>query len=177
MQKEFETQILNIDAEEIKNKLIKLGAKADKEKFQRRWVYDINPDGCFEWVRLRTDGEKTTICYKSRKDHSISGTEELEIEVDNFEKTAEMLGKLKFYFDKFYQEDIKQDFFLGDIEFKIDKWPMIPPMMEIEAKNEAGVRKGLKLLGLEGKEFGHHGHIAIYKTYGIDLHNIKELKF
>ncbi len=177
MQKEYETQILDIDPEEIKKKLIQLGAKVDKEKFQRRWVFDINPNGCHEWIRVRTDGEKTTICYKSRRDHSISGTEEIEVEVSDFDKTAELFSKLSFYFDKFYQEDIKQEFFLDGIEFKIDKWPMIPPMLEIEAKSEADVKKGLKLLGLEGKDSGHHGHVSIYKKYGFELHDIKELRF
>ena len=177
MQKEFETQVLDIDPEKIKNKLIKLGAKVDKEKFQRRWVFDINPNGCLEWVRIRTDGEKTKICYKSRKDHSISGTEEIEVEVDDFDKTAELFSKLSFYHDKFYQEDIKQEFLLDGIEFKIDKWPMIPHVLEIEAKSEENVRKGLRLLGLTGKDSGHHSYVSIYKKYGFELHEMKELKF
>jgi len=177
MQNEYETQILNIDEKEIRKKLKKIGAKPLSKKFHRRFVYDINPNGCSEWLRLRTDGKKTTICYKLRKDHTPNGTQELEIGVDDFDKTAELLSKLSFFTDKFYQENISQIFTLDDIEFKIDRWPMIPTMFEIEAKSENGVKNGLKLLGLEGKEYGHHGHIQIYREYGIDLHSHKELKF
>jgi adenylate cyclase class 2 len=177
MQKEFETQVLNIDEADIRAKLKKLGAKEEPKKSHRRWVYDINPHGCSEWVRLRTDGKKTTICYKLRKDNSPTGTEEIEVEVDDFEKTAELLSKLSFYFEKYYQENISQIYRLDDIEFKIDKWPMIPTMFEIEAKSEKGVARGLELLGLTGREYGHHGHVRIYKDYGIDLHDLKELKF
>lgn len=177
MQQEFETQVINIDEAEIRRKLAKLGAKAEPEKFHRRWVYDINPNGCSEWVRLRTDGKKTTLCYKLRKDHTPTGTQELEVEVKDFEKTHELLSQLHFYCDKFYQENKSQIFKLDDIEFKIDHWPKIPALLEIEAKSEAGVAKGLEMLGLTEKNFGHHGHVRIYKEYGIELHEMKNLRF
>ena len=177
MQTEFETQVLNIDEKDIRAKLEKIGAKVDKEKLQRRWVFDIKSNSGVEWIRLRTDGEKTTVCHKSRQDDTISGTKENEVEVNDFDKMAELLSSLSFYFDKYYQEDIKQEFFLDGIEFKIDKWPMIPPILEIEAGSEADVKKGLRLLGLEAKDIGQQGYLEIYKKYGIDLHNHKELKF
>lgn len=177
MQNEFETQVLDINKDEIIGKLRKLGAVETPEVFQRRWVYDINPNGCHEWIRVRTNGKKTTLCYKKRTDNSVAGTQELEVEVDDFEKTVELISSLSFYFGKFYQENKRHAFTLGDIEFTVDTWPMIPPILEIEGKSEDDVVKGLKLLGLNGKEFGHHGHISIYKKYGIDLHGHKILKF
>jgi len=54
---------------------------------------------------------------------------------------------------------------------------MIPTFLEIVAKSEDKVREGLKILGLENKDAGHIGTIAIYKKYGIDLHSYKELVF
>ena len=107
----------------------------------------------------------------------MSGTSEIEVEVDDFEKTHEILSKLHFHCDMYYQENKRINFHIDDIEFAIQDWPMIPTVLEIEAKSEAGVKRGLKLLGLEGKDHGHHGYIAIYKKYGIDLHNQKILKF
>ncbi len=177
METEFETQILDIDKEEIIKKLQSLGAREDKEFFMRRWVYDINPTGCSEWLRLRTNGHKTTICYKKRKNHSIDGTSEIEVVVDDFEKTHELISRLNFYCDMYYQENKRVNFYIDDIEFALQDWPMIPTVLEIEAKSKEGVKKGLQLLGLEGKDNGHHGFIAIYKKYGIDLHKMKILKF
>jgi adenylate cyclase class 2 len=177
MHKEYETQVLDTDTKAIIEKLRELGAEETPEVFQKRWVFDINPNGCHEWIRIRTNGKKSTICYKTRTDHSVGGTEELEVEVDDFEQAAELMSNLKFYIDKFYQENRRHAFALDGIEFTIDTWPMIPPVLEIEAKSEANVKKGLKLLGLEGKDHGHHGYIAIYKKYGIDLHKHKVLKF
>ena len=54
---------------------------------------------------------------------------------------------------------------------------MIPAILEIESGSEEKVREGLRLLDLEGKDEGHLGLLQIYKKYGIELHNYKELKF
>jgi hypothetical protein len=54
---------------------------------------------------------------------------------------------------------------------------MIPTFLEIESTSEEKVKKGLKLLGLEGKDAGHIGLIQIYRKYGKDIHAYKELKF
>ncbi len=165
------------DVEEVRRKLLELGATELPERFQRRWVFDINPNDRGQWVRLRNNGEKTTICYKEKTDKSISGTKEIEIEVDDFDKTYEIFSKLDFSFDKYYQEDKATFFYLDYIEFKIDRWPMIPPVLEVEAKSEEKVKEGLKMLGLEGKDHGHHGYVSIYKKYGLDLHDHKILRF
>jgi adenylate cyclase class 2 len=178
MENEFETQVLDVDARDITKKLLTLGAVETPECLQRRWVFDFDSDnGGRKWIRLRTNGTKTTICYKDRVDNSVNGTTEIEITVDDFDKAYELLSKMNFYPEKYYQEDKATFFHLNDIEFKIDQWPMIPPVLEIEAKNEEKVSEGLKLLGLEGKEYGHHGYVTIYKKYGIDLHSYRELRF
>ncbi|MEI6498336.1 MAG: hypothetical protein WCO23_00025 [bacterium] len=178
MNTEFETQILNADVIKIAERLRALGAIEMPEKFQKRWVFDLaSSDDHRSWVRLRTDGEKTKICYKEKYNANMDGTKELEIEVDDFDKAYEIISKLNFYNDLYYQEDKATLFYLNDIEFKIDYWPMIPPVLEIEAKSSEKVAEGLKLLDLEGKEFGHHGYVQIFKEYGIDLHKHKILKF
>jgi adenylate cyclase class 2 len=179
---EFETQVLDIDKDKIAKKLRKLGAKETPEVMQRRIVYDILCLGAKgksegEWVRLRQVGDKKpTITYKNKTGSGISQTKEIEIEVDDFDRAAALLEKLK-WSGLYYQENKRWKFELDEIEFTIDTWPMIPPILEIEAKGEEGVKKGLELLGLEDKDAGHIGTIAIYKKYGIDLHSYKELRF
>ncbi len=180
MKKEFETQILDLDVDEAKNKLRKLGAVEEPEIFQRRWVFDIDPctdTHIGEWIRLRQAGDnRPIITYKNKVGKGMSDTSEIEVETDDFDKTAEILSKIPFK-GKYYQENKRHKFKYLNIEFVFDTWPKIPTIMEIEAKSEDAVRQGLNLLGLTGKDAGHVGTISIYKYYGIDLHFFKELRF
>ena len=179
MNKEYETQVLEINSEEIINKLRELGAKEYPEVFQKRKVFDIlclEEEGIGEWVRLRQTNDKTTLTYKKRMNIEIDGTEEVEIEVDDFEKTAALLSRLK-WTGKWYQENKRIKFVLNDIEFTLDKWPMIPIFLEVESSSKEKVNEGLKMLNLEGKDSGHLGLIKIYRKYGKEIHDYKELKF
>lgn len=180
MNQEFETQVLDIDKDEIVEKLRKLGAKEEPEVLQKRWVFDIVPCNVAStgsWIRLRQAGnKKPTITYKSKSGKEIHETEELEIEVSNFNTAAQILSKLNFS-GIVYQENMRHKFELNGVEFSIDTWPKIPSMLEVEAASEKKVQEGLKILGLENKDVGHLGHFAIYDRYGIDLSQFKELKF
>ena len=180
MDKEFETQVLEIDKDKIAEKLRELGAEETPEVMQKRWVFDIKPcteKSQGEWVRLRQAGtNKPTITYKNKSGKGLAETSEIEIEVDDFEKAFKLLSQLGFE-GKYYQENKRQKFVLEKIEFTLDTWPMIPTILEIEAKNENDVKKGLELLDLSGKDAGHLGMVTIYNKYEIDLHSFKELKF
>lgn len=180
MPKEYETQVLDIDVEEIKKKLRDLGAKETEEVLQRRRVFDIEcleEQGIGEWVRLRKVGDKTTITYKHRKSTEIDGTEEIEVEVEDFEKAEELLSKLSCWTAHYYQENKRIAFVLNDIEFTLDTWPKIPTFLEVESSSKEKVIEGLKMLGLEGKDVGHIGLLKIYRKYGVKIHDYKELKF
>lgn len=179
MNQEYETQVLDVDKDKIASKLRKLGVKEESETLQKRWIFDIDPctvASTGEWIRLRQVGnKKPTLTYKNKSGKGMGDTQELEVEVEDFDKTAQILSKFKF--DQVYQENKRAKFELDDIEFTLDTWPRIPTYLEIEAKSEAKVHEGLKLLGLTGKDVGHMGTITIYSKYGIDLHSIKELTF
>jgi len=179
--KEFETQILNINPEEIANRLRELGAEEKPEDFQERFVFDINyldsQLGADEWIRVRRVNNKSTLTYKKRTGTGISDTEEIETKIKDFDNTARILSKLKCFKGVYYQENKRKKFKLNNIKFTLDTWPLIPTFLEIESTSEKKVREGLKLLNLEGKDEGHIGTLQIYKKYGIDLHAHKELKF
>lgn len=170
---EFETTVLDIDKEEIENKLKKIGAEKVIDTKFRRWVFDMNNE---EWIRLRDEGEKITLTYKKRNNQNIDGTEEIETTVEDFDKTAKILLKQKWK-GTYYQENKRIMYILDDIEFCIDSWPKIEPYLEIEGKSEEKVKEGLKLLKLTGKDVGNMSVVNIFAKYGIDLHNTKELKF
>ncbi|RJO62089.1 adenylate cyclase [candidate division WS5 bacterium] len=174
MAQEYETQVLDINVNEIEKKLRDLGAKEDPEVFQKRWVFYIDEAS---WIRLRQVGERVNLCYKNRPDTAIAGTEEIEVEVKDFDKTSQLISKLDFYYDQYYQENKRKLFTLDGVEVSIDSWPQIPPYLEIDASSEKKVKETLKKLGLEGKDVGHMGTNKIYAKYGIDLHANKELTF
>ena len=87
MNTEYEVKILEINHDEMIKKLESLGAILVGEFEQRRYTYDFKPIEAHRWIRLRTNGKKTTLTIKDIKAESIDGTEELEIEVSNFEDT------------------------------------------------------------------------------------------
>jgi len=172
---EFETKVLDIDVAEITRKLLELGAKKYSEVLMKRWVFDIDPSKD-EWLRLRDDGQKITLTYKCKSGFGIDQTEEIEVEIGDFQKTAEILSRLNFK-GKYYQENKRIAFRLGDIEFTIDSWPKIPPYLEVESSDEEKVKEGLALLGLENKDAGNLTVKEVYLRYGLDLHSFEELKF
>lgn len=176
MKTEFEAKILEIDVDRIISKLKALGAKKVGEKQQRRFVYDFTPKKENSWVRLRTDGQKTTLTIKETQNDNIDGTKELEISVDDFDKTNLLLEKLGFA-HKGYQENKRISYVLEGVEIEIDFWPQIPPYLEIEGKSVDEVEKIIKLLGFELSQATSIHTTDVYKKYGIDIDSIKKLKF
>ena len=174
---EFETKVLNITVEDILEKLHSLGAKEHNEVLLRRYVFDMSNES-IEWIRLRINGEKTTLTYKSKVRNStkIGETIEIETEVSDFETTAQILLKVPFQ-KVFYQENKSQTFEFNDLEFAIVTWPMLPTYLEVESSSEEKVKRGLRLLNLEGQDAGDKDMVELYHEHGIDVHSIKELRF
>lgn len=176
MKTEFELRILEVNKDKIINHLEKLGAKKIGEFDQKRYVYNLNPKQENKWIRLRTNGKKTTLTYKDITSNTIDGTKEVEIEVNNFEKTNELLEKIGFK-NKGYQENKRIQYILNDVEIDIDTWPLIPTYMEIEGKSEEEVINISKLLNVDETKITTLNCSDIYKNiYGIDISKIQILK-
>ncbi len=177
MHTEFEERILEVDIDKVTNKLISLGAEKVGEWFQKRYVYDFTPPRDSQWIRLRTNGEVTTLCYKNVEKNTVDGTHELEVEVSDFDETNELLNVLG-YKAKGYQENKRVRYILDGVEVDIDTWPMIPTYMEIEAESEERVKEIEKLLEVDPAKVTALNCEDIYiDIYGIDVEKIKELKF
>ena len=174
---EYEARILEIDKDKLIKRLNKLNAKFVGEFNQKRYVYNIIPKADGKWLRLRTNGKKTTLTYKSVEKNSIDGTKELEIEVDNFENTNSLL-ELAGIKNKGYQENNRVQYVLDDVEIDIDTWPMIPTYVEIEGKSEESVLNIIKKLGINDKKITTLDVQSLYKEiYNIDITQIDVLKF
>ena len=82
------------------------------------------------------------------------------------------------YFSRSYQENNRIRYILDDVELDIDSWPMIPTYLEIEGKDEKSVLDMIEKLGLNKEKITALDVQSIYKDiYGIDISNMKELKF
>lgn len=177
METEYEVRVLNIDVDKVMHTLESIGAKKKGEYFQKRNIYNFNPRIEGKWIRLRTNGEQTTLTIKNRYDDTkIGGTLELEEVVEDFDKTDKILNELG-YTRELYQENKRITYYLDDVEFDIDSWPMIPTYIEIEGKNEEIVNKYVDILNLRNNEITCKNIKDVYSKYNIDLDNYKELKF
>ena len=177
MKTEYEIRILEIDKDKIIKRLEELGATKKGEYNQKRYVYDLKPAEENKWIRLRTDGNSTTLTYKNIESDTIDGTKEVEIEVDSFKEANEFLNKIGFN-AKGYQENNRIKYILDGVEIDIDSWPMIPTYLEIEGKSKEPVNKMLEKLDIDKAKITALNCMDIYnKFYGIDISKIKELKF
>lgn len=175
MHTEYEVRVLEINQKELEKKLKKLNAKFEWDLFQKRYVYDFIPKEDGKWIRLRTNGKKTTLTIKNITSSKIDGTQELEIEVDSFEKTNLMLKELG-YIPKGYQENRRIKYQLNGVEIDIDMWPNIPTYLEIEGTSEEVVYHTLEILGYKKEEATAKDVEKIYQEYGYQLEEIKKLK-
>lgn len=177
MNTEYEVRILEIDPLAMERTLVTLGGVKQGEWLQKRYVYDLIQPQKGQWVRLRTNGEVTTLTYKNIIKNTVDGTQEVEIVVNDFERTHELLGCLGFQ-ARGYQENKRTRYVLDGVEIDIDQWPMIPPYLEIEGENETVVWQALKRLSINKSQVTTLNCDDIYRqVYGIDLNQIKQLKF
>lgn len=176
MKTEFEARISGINIEAIEKKLTKLGAKRIGEKKFKRFIYEHNPKREGSWIRLRTDGNETTLTIKDVKNKEIDGTKEIEIVVNCIHETHLLLKNLG-YNHRSYQENNRISYELNFVRLEIDSWPLIPSHLEIEGDSIEDVEKTVELLGFTKKDIVSGKISDIYTSHGIDSESIKELRF
>lgn len=177
MNTEYEIRVLEINKKEIIKRLEEIGATKKGDFNQKRYVYDLIPPEKDKWIRLRTNGNITTLAYKDIESNTIDGTKEIEFEVEDFEKVNEFLEKIGFS-NKGYQENNRTQYILNGVEIDIDSWPMIPTYLEIEGETEKKVLEVKELLNLDESKITTLNCSDIYKQiYNIDISKMKELKF
>lgn len=178
MNYEREVTILDIDEKDFIKKLLDNGAVKESEYLQRRYTYDFKPVNPNKWIRLRTNGEKTTLTIKEIKNkNTIDGTLEMETIVGNFDIMNDILKELGYTYRN-YQENYRKVYIMGGAEISIDSWPLIPTYVEIEGKTNQDVLNVLEKLGYSLEDTTTLDVTSIYnEVYGIDLLAIKSLKF
>lgn len=171
MKTETEARLLDVDVNGIITKLNGAGAEFVGDWLQIRNCYDFNPVKENSWIRLRTNGQETTLTIKEINNKSISGTKECEIVVSDFDTTDELLNKLG-YFARSRQENRRIRYILDGVEIDIDFWPMIPTYVEFEAQQEDDIRAVCSKLGIDFGSLTTMDVTSIYNHYGFDFSSI-----
>lgn len=176
MNTEYELRILEINHDEMVKKLENLGAEFKFEALQQRYVYDLKPKQDNKWIRLRTNGNKTTLTIKDLQTKTIDGTKELEIIVDDFDKTNQILEELG-YKNRGFQQNKRTQYILDGVEIDLDRWPLIPEYMEIEGPSIEKVEQTLTKLGINKDKTVTLDVASIYDHYGFDGEHLADLNF
>lgn len=100
--------------------------------------------------------------YKCIHSNDLSGTEEVEIIVDDFEKASEMLIKTGLK-NTSTQENMRECWMFGKIEVCIDTWPWLNPYIEIEWPTEEQVKWMVEKLGFNLEEWLYGGSESVYE--------------
>ena len=143
---EYELRILDINIADIERKLLLLGAKKNDDYFFKRYVFETIPPKKGRWIRLRTDGDDTTLTVKQISSNKVDGTYEKEIKISNFDVCLDMLKMMGFK-PKSYQESKRSEYLYKGVQISIDVWPNIPPFLGLEAVNENTIRACVEKLG------------------------------
>ena len=176
MEKEIELRVYDIDKEELIKKIEKLNGKFINNYEQIRYVYDFNPVKENKWIRLRTDGFKTTLTIKEYTSSKIKGVNELEIDVSDMEKTNLILEKLG-YKKRSVQENKRTRYILNDVEIDIDTWPYLKTFVEFESKSKEKIYDVLKLLDIDIKNTTTKIADDFYYDIGFTKEMLNELRF
>jgi adenylate cyclase class 2 len=156
MQTEIEVKFLNIDFEVIRTKLIAVGGELVLPmRLMRRVVVDFpgrkmqSQDNA--WVRVRDEGDKITLTYKTSIENKFGGATEIEVTVSDYDKTIELFKAIgmQVFTD---QETKRETWMIDDVEVVLDEWPWLRPFIEIEGTSEQKVMDVAKKLGLEWKD-------------------------
>ena len=185
MKPEIEAKFLNVSHDELRAKLQEIGATCrQKERLMKRKGYDF-PDNRLRdehngWVRVRYEGDKTTMSYKQLDNRGLDGTKEVQLTIDSFENADAFLRALGMQ-SKVYQETTRESWVWQDCEIELDHWPWTKPYVEMEGPDEATLKELAAKLSLDWAE-AKHGSVEIiyrgeYDVTDADVNDIPVVTF
>jgi len=148
---EFEVTVPQIDIEDARRRLQKIGAVLHKPNTTHKNIVFNLPEGREikgGWMRVREESDRVTMSLKIVDGEKITDQQEYFFIAENTEdacKFLTLLGGIK----KAEQEKRREIWMLGQCEVTIDEWPFLEPFLEVEGKNEEMVQEAVELLGFE----------------------------
>ncbi len=170
MQKEIEATFINIDKDALRAKLKQLGATMIQPEINMKRVIFELPGAAF--ARVRNEGNKIVMTYKRIHENTLTGTEEVNVEIDDYDAGVNFLKGIGLE-AKAYQETLREEWKLDNVDIDIDTWPWLPPYVEIEGPSPQAVEDVATKLGFSLKN-AHYGSVdEIYKLYyDVSSHDI-----
>ena len=151
MEIEYEATFPNVNKDEVCEMLKGAGAILVRPEFlQRRIPFYLPGENVIKksFARVRDEGDKVTMSFKSFDGDKIENQKELCIEVNDFGKAVEFLELLGCK-RKSYQESKRELWKLDNVEIMIDEWPFLEPFVEVEGKSEEEVKKVSEKIGFD----------------------------
>jgi adenylate cyclase class 2 len=168
MKTEIEAKWLDIDHDEFRRRLKKLGARRVRPLTQMvRAVFDDKNKHLNKksgWIRVRDEGDKITMSYKQVNDKSLTGTKEICLTIDSFDSAVDFLKNIGFV-QKSFQETRRESWELDGAEIELDEWPWLPTFVEIETKSQVKMAKIADKLGLNLSDAMHGSADFVYERY------------
>jgi adenylate cyclase class 2 len=150
MEKEIEAKFLDVNHEEMRERLKQVGAVLTQPETHMSRVNMDFPDGSLNqkggWLRIRDEGTRVMMTYKQLNSWDIHGVQEVQTKVDSF-KTAVQLMQAVGMVETSYQETKRESWRLDDVEIVLDTWPWVKSYIEIEGPSEAHVQDSAHKLG------------------------------
>lgn len=187
MQTEIEVKFVDVNIDDIRARLKSAGASLDQPMTDMRRVLIEEPHHAAErsFIRIRDEGNKTTLTFKRRllpdEETTLTSVQELETTVGDFDTAVKIFAEAGWDYVT-YQESRRETWHLDDTEVVIDEWPWINPYIEIEGPTEDSVRAVATKLGFDWQTamFG-----SVDVIYGRDYPNrtnrgvidVKEVRF
>lgn len=150
MKTEIEVKFCDIDVDVTREILARAGAVCEQPmRLMRRVI--IETDQLAEhnaFVRVRDEGDRTTLTYKQFDEASLTGAKEIEVMVSDFDATVALLEQVDLI-HKSFQESRRETWSFDDVEVVIDEWPHLNMYVEIEGVSEESVKQAAKKLGFD----------------------------
>ncbi|MCL5434565.1 MAG: hypothetical protein M1559_02530 [Candidatus Marsarchaeota archaeon] len=194
MPREIEINLFGIKKAEAESSLRKAGARLVGRHHFRRFDFQVTKvtgrsinsyiSGSRSakgyrttWVRVRTDGKRTTLTLKEQIGNDIKNRFEHEVSVSDFATAARIIHKIVPYSEYDYFESDRDEYELDGMNITIDKFPRLPYSMEIEGKSKSKILKLVERLGISGeKEYTKSMPTEkYYKMHGVDYGPIAKM--
>ncbi|MCC7574502.1 class IV adenylate cyclase [Candidatus Woesearchaeota archaeon] len=173
--KEVEIKVLEINPEEEKKKLVKLGFKKLWEGLILEKTFDSEDKYLKknkQLLRLRKAYDKVELTFKDKSEnHSfLKMREEKEVIVDSFDKAEDILFSLG-YKCMSAREKKRSTYTKENVKVEIDEYPGAKPYLEVEGTSDE-ILNVLKLLNHPIEKTSNNSSTQILKLYGLNTKNL-----
>lgn len=166
METEFEATFLNINKDEIRERLKRAGAvMIYPEYLMKRVVFKTPVPIKGGWMRVREESDKITMSLKIVDGEKVENQREIQLTIDDFDAGVEFLETIGAK-RKSYQETKRELWKLNEVEITIDTWPGLHPFVEIEGEDIKSIKKVSEELGFD---YGEAYFGAVDRIYEMEL--------